>query len=206
MKRKDKIIEQARILFNAQGIDAISLKTIAKEMGISYGNVTYHFANKELLVQQLYKNMMEAHYAISQQFQKSTNLLEAITLAPLKTFDISFHYRFIFTDIAIISRKYPSISNHQKELTTSRMQAFLPLFGQLKTQGLFRKDIDTSQIQFLMQASGELRTFFFMRYTTSDDSAIFESAKQAYFRHINQLLYPYLTPAGINIYQTLLKL
>ena len=133
MKRKDKIIEQARVLFNAQGIDAISLKTIAKEMGISYGNVTYHFANKELLIQQLYQKMMEAHYTISQQFHENNNLLEAIILAPLKTFDISFHYRFIFTDIAIISRKYPSISNHQKELTANRMQAFLPLFEQIQS-------------------------------------------------------------------------
>ena len=43
MKTKDKIIAKAIDLFNIHGTKAISTNHIAKELGISPGNLYYHF-------------------------------------------------------------------------------------------------------------------------------------------------------------------
>ena len=48
---KEWILETACRLFNEYGTAAISTKRIAKEMGISPGNLYYHFKNKELPIE-----------------------------------------------------------------------------------------------------------------------------------------------------------
>ncbi|BDS12242.1 TetR/AcrR family transcriptional regulator [Aureispira anguillae] len=207
MKRKDKILIQAQLQFNEQGISAVSLKAIAKAMKISYGNVTYHFANKAQLVGQLYANMLTEHQQISMAFGAQKNLLEAIILAPNDTFEISFRYRFLFIDFATIIRQYPDIHQQQQQLTATRMEALAPIFDLLKQQGYFRTEIPPSQIQHLMQISGAIRTFFFMHhYTEIEQTKNLEDIKRSYLLYVNQLLYPYLTPSGIQVYKEVLNL
>jgi len=54
--RKDtrkEIMDQARALFNANGFDGVSVQDIADRVNISKGNLTYHFAKKEDIVEAL---------------------------------------------------------------------------------------------------------------------------------------------------------
>jgi len=47
---KDRILESSRIHFNQHGYGASSLYQIAQHMKISRGNLTYHFKDKESLL------------------------------------------------------------------------------------------------------------------------------------------------------------
>lgn len=203
MKRKDKILATALTMFNQQGIEATSLKTIAKALDISYGNVTYHFPNKNALVNQLYQNMLVAHHAILSTFQQSDNLLQDIILAPLKTFAISLEYRFLFIDIVTLKRKYAAIIEQQAAGNQAQMQQLLPLFEQLKKAGLLRQETSKEQIQFLMNASNAIRAFFFINLGEIE-LLNNQELQQQYLKQVNQLLWPYLTPQGIEIYNQLL--
>ena len=49
--RAKKILETAQEKLSNEGYHSLTLRNIAKTMGISNGNVTYYFANKELLLQ-----------------------------------------------------------------------------------------------------------------------------------------------------------
>lgn len=46
---KDKIIQQARVLFIEQGYEKVSMRGIAKDLGCSHGALYYHFKNKTAL-------------------------------------------------------------------------------------------------------------------------------------------------------------
>jgi AcrR family transcriptional regulator len=50
LKTKDKIPAAARVLFNAQGVAALSALDIATAMGISPGHLYYHFKGKAEIV------------------------------------------------------------------------------------------------------------------------------------------------------------
>ena len=50
MKTRDRILECALQLFNRQGEPNVSTLEIANEMGISPGNLYYHFHGKEPLI------------------------------------------------------------------------------------------------------------------------------------------------------------
>lgn len=54
---KQRIMETAITLFNKDGVQSITSRHIAKEMGISNGNLDYHFRNKEALLLAIYEQM-----------------------------------------------------------------------------------------------------------------------------------------------------
>ena len=47
---KDEILETAKELFNKQGYEAVSMRDIAAGVGISVGNLTYHYPKKTDIV------------------------------------------------------------------------------------------------------------------------------------------------------------
>jgi AcrR family transcriptional regulator len=53
-----RIRDHARAAFNDRGVGAVRIRDIARDLGLSPGNVSYHFATKERLVAAL---MEEAH-------------------------------------------------------------------------------------------------------------------------------------------------
>lgn len=47
MTTKDNIIEQALRLFSAKGFEAVSVRDIARAVGIKESSLYYHFKNKQ---------------------------------------------------------------------------------------------------------------------------------------------------------------
>lgn len=101
MKRKDLIIAEGIRYFNRQGFGAGSLHQLAHEMGMSRGNLSYHFKTKELLLKAIVEQMwerMELTRNRSKAFPSFKNLQEEI-----KVFQkIQKDYSFIFTDAQVL--------------------------------------------------------------------------------------------------------
>ncbi len=57
---KDRIARTAIGLFNERGTAAVSTNHIAEEMGISPGNLYYHYRNKEEIIRATFGRMMAA--------------------------------------------------------------------------------------------------------------------------------------------------
>ena len=58
MKTRDRILECALQLFNHKGEPNVSTMEVANEMGISPGNLYYHFHGKEPLVLGLFERCL----------------------------------------------------------------------------------------------------------------------------------------------------
>jgi len=115
MTTKDKILEKALELFNKKGIGAVSSKHISEELGISYGNLCYHFPRKDDIILQLYLNMQKR---IDEQFkniQKEVVNFEFM-LGRLKVlFEEIYHYKFIYLGITKVLRHFEHIKEHAQE-------------------------------------------------------------------------------------------
>ena len=56
---KEVILKTALDLFNTHGLPKITLRSIAKEMGISQGNLNYHFKKREDIIENLYFQLVK---------------------------------------------------------------------------------------------------------------------------------------------------
>jgi len=99
MSRKIEILESARKLFNESNTQAVTTNHIAKAMGISPGNLHYHYKNREEIIRLLYTQMRE----------KMTLSIEALpkTLAELSEHQkvligIQWEYRFFFREMLFL--------------------------------------------------------------------------------------------------------
>ena len=59
------IVETALRLFRENGYDRTTMRSIAKEAGVSVGNAYYYFGSKEHLIQGFYERIQQLHLAAS---------------------------------------------------------------------------------------------------------------------------------------------
>ncbi len=126
MKLKEKIVKKAMELFNEHGICSTSPNQIATALNISTGNLTYHFRSKEILIEEIYKQMD----AESQDFIKLEGYL---TLDDFRKIMGSFRdfiqkNSFFFHDLVFILRNYPEVGKLYEKTNLKRLKQGRKLF------------------------------------------------------------------------------
>ena len=130
------VIETAISLFNARGIANVTVREIAAVLSISPGNLTYHFANKDKLVEAVIRSLiaeMEGategalHEAVS--FAAYARLLQQV-------WEIQRRYRFFYLDAVEILRSYPKARGLYRGAVLRRLNQSRALFLQMCGQGL----------------------------------------------------------------------
>ena len=99
MKTKDKIVVTAIKLFNLHGTKAISTNHIAKEMGISPGNLYYHFTSKHDIIRSISDNFSsELTSAFQIQLDTISDFSDNLTTLFNRFFKIQQSYQFLFLE------------------------------------------------------------------------------------------------------------
>ncbi|MEM6800397.1 MAG: TetR/AcrR family transcriptional regulator [Bacteroidota bacterium] len=119
MSTRQKIIEQATSYFNKNGYSSTSLFELAKALGMSRGNLAYHFKDKDLLLEAIADEMwhsLEAERNKSRQLPSFENLHNEIQLY----YKYQKKYAFIFLDTHVLN--HPLIKKRFRELTAQNIQ------------------------------------------------------------------------------------
>lgn len=129
MKTKKRILEAALQLFNAEGIGNVSMRRIAEAAGIQIGNLTYHYKNRDTLVESLLKQLMEELDEEIQRTQRAEVNLNTLWNALLNVYQIQNRYRFLMLDLLHMFRQYPQLLQQFRENFELRREEFaLALF------------------------------------------------------------------------------
>ena len=99
---RERILDTSLAMFNAQGEPNVTTNHIADELGISPGNLYYHFRNKDDIVEQLFARY-EARIddALLVPDDRLPNL-EDIWLQLHLVFECMWEYRFLYRDLVDI--------------------------------------------------------------------------------------------------------
>ena len=140
MKTRDRILECALHLFNRQGEPNVSTLEIANEMGISPGNLYYHFHGKEPLVLGLFERFED----------ELTPLLDPPLEVRLEAEDywLFLHlivermaqYRFLFQDLSNLTGRLPKLARGMRNLLNALKRTLAALLASLKAQGQVTSD------------------------------------------------------------------
>jgi len=99
MSRKLEILETARKLFNKSNTQAVTTNHIAKAMGISPGNLHYHYANREEIIRVLYKKLIEETSLEVNELPKSIEVLNAHHKVLI---GVQWKFRFFFRELLFL--------------------------------------------------------------------------------------------------------
>ena len=101
---KERILDTSLAMFNAQGEPNVTTNHIADELGISPGNLYYHFKNKDDIVAQLFA-MYESRMDEVLARRKRSITLDDVRLQLQCVFECMWTYRFLYRDLVdILSR------------------------------------------------------------------------------------------------------
>jgi AcrR family transcriptional regulator len=196
MSIKEKIINTALVLFNQHGIDKITTRHIAKEMGISHGNLCYHYLKKEDIIIRLYQNLVaELDIAITSLHQEEAGLAVLFETTRI-TFGIQYKYKFFLLDMVSIMRHIEPIRTHFRALFVSRKGQFSFIIHHLIQKGFLRNEI----------AAGQYERFIAQFYIIGDfwiaeAEILFEGTEEDKLQYYTNIacsaLLPYFTEAGL---------
>ncbi|AGE28628.1 transcriptional regulator PhaD [Pseudomonas poae RE*1-1-14] len=140
MKTRDRILEFALQLFNHKGEPNVSTMEVANEMGISPGNLYYHFHGKEPLVLGLFERFQT----------ELAPLLDPPADAHLEPQDYWLflhlivermaHYRFLFQDLSNLAGRLPKLAKGIRHLLTALKRTLASLLARLKADGQLVSD------------------------------------------------------------------
>lgn len=102
---RQRILDCALAMFNAQGEPNVTTNHIADELEISPGNLYYHFRNKDDIIEQLFGRYEERIGAAMTVPDRRLPDLEDIWLQMHLVFECIWDYRFLYRDLVdILSR------------------------------------------------------------------------------------------------------
>ncbi|MET0440013.1 MAG: TetR/AcrR family transcriptional regulator [Devosia sp.] len=107
---KTRILDAALALFNERGTDTVTTNHIAEALGMSPGNLYYHFRNKAEVVRELFARITAewaSNYAVPPATMPSIAMMEVMVAG---NFDIQARYRFFFRDLTLLLNADPELA------------------------------------------------------------------------------------------------
>ncbi|WP_343560094.1 TetR/AcrR family transcriptional regulator [Sphingobacterium sp.] len=192
MNTKEKIIETALRLYNQEGIRTVTTRQIAQEMGISAGNLHYHFKHTEDIIFTVFEQLRHDYDEMMVLFQKKDVIFQDLLLEfTWGSYQLINKYKFIFVNFVEICAWIPAIGDSYRNLVSQREEQFVSLFGHYSKLGMFRQDIPIAILKGFVR-----QIFIISDFWSSSFSVLggrFESdAFEDYKRTVEVAFYPYL--------------
>lgn len=105
---RERILEATRALWNERGFLAVPVAEIAAEVGISTGNLSYHFPAKRDLVLALFDRAEKAHLELVRAWEPET-ALEALPGWIRRLCGTMWEHRFLHRDTAYLVLEAPEL-------------------------------------------------------------------------------------------------
>ncbi len=205
MTTKEKILDTAMSLYNAQGTDTITIRHIAAELGISHSNLGYHYPSTKDIIRALFMRMrdeLDVPVAKFGKFGKDISST-AIYQNVVASFSILERYRFILLDFASIARKDKIVRNAFREVMAKRNEQLSIFFRAMRAAGLMRTDLPDSVYDGLVKTVYIISNAWLPNRGLYEDP-LEEGQAERYANLIFNLLIPYLTKKGLNRFKALL--
>lgn len=197
---KEQILHTATGLFNRYGAEAVSLRAIAAELGISDGHLRYYFRTKEAVLTALFDRL---ELSISAQVPSEEFLLqpEALTLSLYASFDFLYSYRFFFQSSPAFYRKYPSLTERLRRLRQVRREQMIAVFEVFKNGGLLQPEISRPELEILFEQFFIISDNFVKYVSLGFYGNTEEEAREAYLQITLGLFIPYCTAGYRSIFR-----
>lgn len=189
------ILDTARMLFNTRGYHGVSLQDIADAVGISKGNLTYHFRKKEDIMEGLLLENQIPELAVPTTLQELDTLFLHIQA-------VRQQHAYYFLHHAQLSQLSPKIAELQNIRYLANRNLFREAFQNLFTAGLLRAEAFSGEYDCTIDTL-HLCSIYWGPFSELQQSA---GMQREYRRHTWGILHHLLTEDGRKALQTIILL
>lgn len=184
LKTKERILDAALKLFNTEGEEAVGLVDVAAEIGISPGNLYYHFNGKESVLEALYENYEEEIFMVLNVPHKLGLQLNDHWSFIYIIFEEIYDFRFFYYNLASILDRCPKISQRFTRLMKKKEKSIMIFLDNLISDKIITAS--ENQKRLITQRTALLFTFWFPH-------AKFSGRKLKSSHHIHEAVYAVLS-------------
>jgi AcrR family transcriptional regulator len=194
VKTAQLILEASIKLFNAEGVTRVSLRRIADEIGISHGNLAYHYKNKSEILDAIYTRMQEE---MDDAVYPPGNLTLRHYHELLKRMS-RFHdqYRFFYLDMLEITRCYPRVIERYRKTVATRFEQHDLLMADLIGKGLIKPEPEPGFYRAQFRSIWVMSTFWLQhKAILGEDHPVLDAGSD--IRHVWEVMLQHLTAKGL---------
>lgn len=193
-KTQDRILNKAIVLFNENGVNSVTTNHIADNLGISPGNLYYHFENKEAIIRAIFSRMVEEMNAvwIPPDNEKPRDPLEALRFVLEKSYLLMWEYRFFQRDINTLLRKDLELAKQYQKIRKQRWTEINSFFQSLVEMGILKQSLDSKTLSDLSKI-GWMITDYWLTFLDAEGRSINRKSAQQGVDLIMTLIKPYLS-------------
>ncbi len=136
MKTRDRILVASLRLFNEQGERSVSTNHIAAELGISPGNLYYHFANKAEIIHALFLYFEQRVIGYLQVPAGGRLGIEDKARYYGDTLEVIWEYRFLYRDMPHLLEQDEQLQVRYRDFAGKAMSQVRALFDSARASGL----------------------------------------------------------------------
>ena len=193
----ERILEVTLELFNRFGEPNVSTTLISAELGISPGNLYYHYPAKDELINTLFDRY---EHALNELLNASDGVrdVEDAWFFMHSLFELIWQYRFLYRDLNDLLSKNRRLETHFQSVLKNKTRAVKALLDGMSRTGAV--SIDSREVDATATSMVVVLTYWLsFEYVRDPRRALEpENAQQALLRgaqHVLNLLMPYLEPS-----------
>lgn len=195
MKTKDRILSTALELFNKHGATTVTTNDIAKELKMSPGNLYFHYKNKEQIIREIFKKMLNEATTVwkPQAKSKRTEKFQLIDFID-KNMHLYWKYRFFHREMYILRKKDIDLSklwHRYLSKTTVMMIVLYKNWVRSKFMNKIESQDEMEYIAEMLFVSSNSAMQFFETTDRGDEPS--KKAIEKSRKHIVRMLYPYIS-------------
>ena len=196
MKTRDKIIQASIALFNEQGERSVTTNHIAADLGISPGNLYYHFRNKEDIILSIYEEYARNLLIETMpEVKPEVKPLDAIILYMDAVFQALMKFRFFYSNLPVLLAKNPLLHDKYVEVQGVIAKRVSELLLSLRAANMM--DFADEDLPDIVSILRLVNTFWLSFYQTqNNDTEINDAVFYEGVLKILVIIQPYVTDSA----------
>lgn len=195
-KTKEKVLDMAISMFNQEGTSSVSTNHIAKALGISSGNLYYHFKNKEEIIRAIFERMIAEWDVVWQapdsNWQPSLEDLKSIIRV---SFQLQWNYRFFYRELIVLMKIDPLLKESHQQIHVQRIMEQKNFFQYFIDANILRLAPDQSLMESLLTISWLISNYWLSFLETNNEDVSEEKIDQG-IELIMTVIQPYIISDG----------
>jgi AcrR family transcriptional regulator len=201
-KTKQKILEKALEIYNLQGVSNVSIRQLAKDVGISHSNLIYHYPTQEDIILGLHDLLLQKAIELNKGLIQNESTLHSLYSTTITGFTVVYDFRFFFKELHYLCNSFPRLKDVLRKVEKVRALMYKNIIGDMIANNLLRSEEFEGEFDNLI-----IRIKIYSDHWLESSSIYDELSKEEMINKYSYLLmqhfYPYLNENGKSEFKTI---